>query len=79
MLVFEVTEKKLLLGWLATVWVNLWPRVSAAGHNGGTGINALSEKLLGAAFVVAVDVDDHPDNKAQVQVNHGFFVHAHTG
>jgi hypothetical protein len=79
MLVLEMSEKNLLLRWLAGVWVSRMPRVGAAGHNRGTGINAFLEKVFGTAFVVAVDVNDHPDNKAQVQVNHGVFVHAHTG
>jgi hypothetical protein len=78
-LVLEMSEKNLLLRWLAGIWVSLRPRVSAAGHNRGTGINALLEKLLGPAFVVAVDVNDHSDNKAKVKVNNGVFVHAHTG
>jgi predicted RNA methylase len=78
-LVLEMSEKKLLLRWLAGVWVKPWPRVRAAGHNRGTGINALFEKLLGPAFVVAVDVDNKADDKPKVKVNHGVFVHAHAG
>jgi hypothetical protein len=78
-LVLEMSKKKPLLRWLAGVWVGCRRWVCAAGHNRGTGINALFEKLLGSAFVVAVDVDNHANDKAQIKVNHGVFVHAHAG
>jgi predicted RNA methylase len=78
-LILEMSKKKLLLRWLAGVWVGCWPWVSVAGHNRGTGINALFEKLLGPAFVVAVDVDNKAEDKPKVKVNHGVFVHADAG
>jgi hypothetical protein len=78
-LVLEMSKKKPLLRWLAGVWVGCWPWVCAAGHNSGASINALFEKLLGPAFVVAVDVNNKADDKAKVKVYHGVFVHAHAG